>query len=118
MVSDEAQGYPVAHDIFTPQPVKNASVFLVKEVLHDWPDAYSLRLLTHLRQAATPSTRLVLLEAVIPYACHGTSAVLDELDDEGSGIPGLSLATTKENRYARDMAVRSVSSPQAVGRQS
>ena len=49
------------HDIFTPQPVKDAAVFYVRAVLLDWPDEFCVQILSHLRDAALPETRLVLV---------------------------------------------------------
>ncbi|KAG6898572.1 hypothetical protein C0993_005961 [Termitomyces sp. T159_Od127] len=58
------------HDFFTPQPVANASVFILKQVLHDWSDPYCARILKELRAAATPETKLVVVDSIIAYACH------------------------------------------------
>ncbi|KIK51364.1 hypothetical protein GYMLUDRAFT_208715 [Collybiopsis luxurians FD-317 M1] len=58
-----------AHDFFTPQPIKNADVFLVRLICHDWSDAYSLKLLKHLRDSAQSTTKLVLMEHSIHYVC-------------------------------------------------
>ncbi|KAK1229446.1 hypothetical protein PQX77_007494 [Marasmius sp. AFHP31] len=73
-----------AHDFFTPQPKssRNASVFMVKQVLHDWSDQYCVKVLKQLRAAATPDTTLLVLESILPYACHDPSA------DDNKGIPG------------------------------
>ena len=62
-----------------PQPVKNASVFLLKQILHDWSDKYCTKILKQLRAAAAPSTKLLLLENIIPHLCH---------DPNVEGIPG------------------------------
>ncbi|KAL0952701.1 hypothetical protein HGRIS_006937 [Hohenbuehelia grisea] len=61
------------HDFFEPQ-TRKASVFFLKQVLHDWPDQHCVKILTHLRAAATPDTRLVVMDSIIPYACHDPSA--------------------------------------------
>ena len=73
---------PKAHDFFQPQPIKNASVFLVKQILHDWPDAYTSKILTKLREVAQRETKLIIIDNIVPFACHDPSA------DEGKGIPG------------------------------
>ncbi|KAJ7143715.1 hypothetical protein C8R44DRAFT_139056 [Mycena epipterygia] len=57
------------HDFFTPQPVVDAAVFLLRVVLHDWPDAFAQRILLRLREAAAPHTRLVLADFILPVAC-------------------------------------------------
>jgi hypothetical protein len=58
----------------------NASIFFLKHVLHNWSDKYSLKILKQLRDAATPETKLVVLEMIIPYTCH------DDTDDIAGGI--------------------------------
>ncbi|KAF5381712.1 hypothetical protein D9615_005570 [Tricholomella constricta] len=57
------------HDFFTPQPIKNAAVFFLRVILHDWPDAAARHILLHLREAAAPDTKLVLADFVLPLAC-------------------------------------------------
>ncbi|KAJ7115443.1 O-methyltransferase [Mycena epipterygia] len=56
------------HDFFTPQPVKDAGVFLLRYILHDWPDARVATILGHLRAAALPTTKLVIIEKIQPFA--------------------------------------------------
>ncbi|KAH6904164.1 hypothetical protein BKA70DRAFT_1565905 [Coprinopsis sp. MPI-PUGE-AT-0042] len=60
------------HDFFTPQPIRNASIFLLRVVLHDWPDDHARRILAHLREAAAPDTKLLLADFVLPLACAET----------------------------------------------
>lgn len=67
------------HDFFRPQPVTDAAVFLLRVVLHDWPDAFAQRILLRLREAAAPHTRLLLADFVLPLAC---------VDDFGVGVGG------------------------------
>ncbi|KAF8908192.1 hypothetical protein CPB84DRAFT_1744364 [Gymnopilus junonius] len=57
------------HDFFTPQPVRNASVFLLRCVLHDWPNDFAQQILLRLREAATPETKLVIADFLVPLAC-------------------------------------------------
>lgn len=59
----------VVHDFFTAQPIRNAAVFFLRVILHDWPDALARTILLRLREAATPETKLVLAEFVLPLAC-------------------------------------------------
>ncbi|KAI0314195.1 S-adenosyl-L-methionine-dependent methyltransferase [Amylostereum chailletii] len=70
------------HDFFTTQPVKNADVFLLNTVLHNWPDKYCVKILQNLRQAAIPSTRLLIADPLIGYACA---------NDATTDIPGAAL---------------------------
>ncbi|KAL0059267.1 hypothetical protein AAF712_013991 [Marasmius tenuissimus] len=71
-----------AHDFFTPQPQKNATVFMIKQILHDWSDQYCEKILKQLRTSATPDTTLLVLESIMPYACHDPSA------EDVKAIPG------------------------------
>ncbi|EIM90615.1 S-adenosyl-L-methionine-dependent methyltransferase [Stereum hirsutum FP-91666 SS1] len=66
---------------FNCPPVENASVFLFKNIVHDWSDTYAKRILTRLRDAATPETKLLLVESLVEYACR-----TDE--DDAIEIPG------------------------------
>lgn len=71
-----------AHDFFKPQPHNNASVFLLKIIIHDWSDEFCVKLLARLREAATKDTVLLLIESIMPFACH------DSQGDDNYEIPG------------------------------
>ncbi|KAJ7113840.1 O-methyltransferase [Mycena epipterygia] len=58
------------HDFFTPQPVKDAAVFLMRYILHDWPDVQATTILGHLRAAALSTTKLVIVEKIVPFASN------------------------------------------------
>jgi hypothetical protein len=58
------------HDFFTPQPVKDADAFLVRMVMHDFPDKHCITILRNLRDAAKPSTQLVVIDNIMAYACE------------------------------------------------
>ncbi|KAJ7643408.1 O-methyltransferase [Mycena polygramma] len=57
------------HDFFGPQPVKNADIFLLRFIAHDWSDTYTLNILQRLRASAQPSTKLLVLEHLVPLVC-------------------------------------------------
>ena len=59
-----------AHDFFAVQPVKNAAIFLLRNIIHDWADKYCIQLLRKLREAATPDTRLMIVDNLMSYACR------------------------------------------------
>ena len=47
--------------------------------MHDWPDKYCIQILLHLRAAAAPETRLIIVDTLLSYTCA----------DEGvSNVPG------------------------------
>lgn len=62
------------HDSFTPQPTNNASVYILRNILHDWSRSHSIRIMKHLSHAAKnylsqiagAQCRLVILEAIVP----------------------------------------------------
>lgn len=57
-------------------------MFFLKMIIHDWSDEMSHIILEHLRDAATPSTKLLIMDRIVPYACKG-------VDKAAEGIPGL-----------------------------
>ncbi|RAH48925.1 O-methyltransferase [Aspergillus brunneoviolaceus CBS 621.78] len=58
---------PMAHDFFTPQPVKGALVYYIRRVLHDWPDAEVREILTQLAAAMDrEKSRLLITETILP----------------------------------------------------
>ncbi|KAK4228090.1 O-methyltransferase-domain-containing protein [Podospora fimiseda] len=66
------------HDFFQPQPVRDASVFLLRQVLHNYNDADAVKILSALVPAleGCPSTtRLLINDIVLPGSDSGTGAV-------------------------------------------
>ncbi|KAI0653625.1 S-adenosyl-L-methionine-dependent methyltransferase [Cubamyces menziesii] len=58
-----APWFPFAND-------KVPDVFLLRLVLHDWPDEDALKILRELRPAAGPHTRLIIGDLLLMHACH------------------------------------------------
>ena len=104
-----SSAYPhrTVHDFFTPQPVQNAAVFLLRMITHDWPDESVTRILLQLRHAATPQTKLVVLDYILPLACEdhtGDVGVIRTLAPSSSGLlPNLGKANS--GTYSLDMTV-------------
>ncbi|KAF7338950.1 O-methyltransferase [Mycena venus] len=71
------------HNLFTAQPVKNTAVFLLRWIMHDWADPFAVQILRHLREAATPETKLVTVDIILPYTCSDACFT--------SRIPGAAL---------------------------
>ncbi|KAF8579301.1 S-adenosyl-L-methionine-dependent methyltransferase [Ramaria rubella] len=53
------------NDFFTGQPVKGAIIYILANVLHDWPDKEASTILNHIADAMAPNSRLLVLEVVI-----------------------------------------------------
>ena len=84
-----------AHNFFSPQPIKDADIFILRYVLHDWPNTKAIEILKRLREAAVVGkTRVVVVDGVIQYACavdrkkiHGAEDIVFEGSGEKSEVP-------------------------------
>jgi len=76
-----------AHDFFNEQPVKDADVFFMRSICHDWSDEYARKILRRLADAAAKETRLICMDTIVPYACAGEGDLK---------VPGLSRETIPE----------------------
>ncbi|KAI0737217.1 S-adenosyl-L-methionine-dependent methyltransferase [Daedaleopsis nitida] len=65
-------------------PVGAPAVFLVRLVLHDWQDDDARKILSQLRAAAGPDTKLVIGDMLLPYACTDESTASGPQDDDGT----------------------------------
>lgn len=54
------------HDFFTEQPVRDADVYLLSSVLHDWPDKYAARILRALVPSLKTDAKVVINERLVP----------------------------------------------------
>ena len=72
-----------AHDFFTPEPVHAADVYLFKQILLDWSDPYAIKILRQVVPVMKASSRILILEAVIPppgAAPLGVARMMSGLD--------------------------------------
>lgn len=56
----------MVHDFFSPQPVKGADVYLLRWILHNWPDAYAIQILQNLIPALKSGARILIMEHLMP----------------------------------------------------
>ncbi|KAI0059128.1 S-adenosyl-L-methionine-dependent methyltransferase [Artomyces pyxidatus] len=56
-------------DFFETQAVKQAAVYFLRLVIHDWSTPKSIQILKNLRDAASPTSKLVIFDSIMPYAC-------------------------------------------------
>ncbi|KAL8860048.1 MAG: hypothetical protein Q9178_003597 [Gyalolechia marmorata] len=56
---------PMAHDFFTPQPVQGPKTFLIRQVLHDWPDHECKKILENLAAAMQPGFSKILINEFV-----------------------------------------------------
>lgn len=59
-----------AHNFFEPQPAENTNiaVYLLRMIMHNWPDAECVQILKRVRAACTPNTRIVIVDNIMLYA--------------------------------------------------
>ena len=56
----------MAHDFFTPQPVKNADLYFFRWIFHNWSDKYCLLILRYLILALKPQARILIVDFCLP----------------------------------------------------
>ncbi|KAJ7146171.1 S-adenosyl-L-methionine-dependent methyltransferase [Mycena epipterygia] len=86
-----------AHDFFSPQPIKNADVFMLRYICHDWSDSYAIKILKHLREAAQSTTKLVILERIVSFICKE--------EDSYGHVPGAIPSKTPPKPLLTNMGV-------------
>ncbi|KKP01262.1 hypothetical protein THAR02_06620 [Trichoderma harzianum] len=52
------------HDFFTPQPV-STSAYIFRNIFHDWPDKYVVKILQQLVPVLTPGARIALFDIIM-----------------------------------------------------
>ncbi|KAK1232072.1 hypothetical protein PQX77_004790 [Marasmius sp. AFHP31] len=62
------------HNFFTPQPVKGAGVYLLRHITHNWHDKQAEEILRNLRAAASPNSKLIILDSLATYTCEVPSS--------------------------------------------
>jgi 6-hydroxytryprostatin B O-methyltransferase len=67
-----------AHDFFEPQPVRDADVYFLRMIIHDWPDSEAAVILRNTVQAMKPGARLVIMDTTLP-APGSVPATLERL---------------------------------------
>ncbi|OAG06626.1 putative O-methyltransferase [Paraphaeosphaeria sporulosa] len=56
----------MSHDMFSPQPLLDADVYLLRSVLHDWSDKYCIRILRSIIPALKSGSKVILNEVCMP----------------------------------------------------
>ncbi|EFQ36626.1 O-methyltransferase [Colletotrichum graminicola] len=65
------------HDLFAPQPVTDADIYLLRMILHDWSDDKCVEILRHIAAAleGRPAARLLVMDTVLPPSREWPSVV-------------------------------------------
>ena len=55
-----------AYNFFTPQPIKNADIYLLRMICHDYSDKYAAQILSNIVPAMGPDSRILIVDTVMP----------------------------------------------------
>ena len=70
----------MVHDFWTPQPVKGAKAYLLRRVIHDYSDENCVKLLSQLKDAMAPDSKILIADMVMPkrvYEADLPAAAMD-----------------------------------------
>ncbi|KAI5479078.1 S-adenosyl-L-methionine-dependent methyltransferase [Pseudohyphozyma bogoriensis] len=67
------------HDFFTAQPIIGADVYLLRAIIHDWPDKESTTILSQLSAVASSTSKLIIVEHIIDPLCWPNGTPPQEL---------------------------------------
>jgi len=56
----------MAHDMFDVQPIKDADIYFLRHVFHNWSDKYCVQILRALVPSLKPGARVLICDLVIP----------------------------------------------------
>ncbi|KAI0972265.1 S-adenosyl-L-methionine-dependent methyltransferase [Xylaria arbuscula] len=95
----------VAHDFFEPQPSSQADwplpdVYLIRKILHDWPQQHARRILSHLAKAIQDGqveARIIIVDTVLP-----ASGTIGKLHEAKLRVRDLTMLQ-KLNSHERDL---------------
>jgi len=60
------------HNFFHAQPEVGANIYLLRTILHDWPDADATQIVKAIVKAMAPSSRLLIMDMVLPKPGSGS----------------------------------------------
>ncbi|KAF2795491.1 O-methyltransferase [Melanomma pulvis-pyrius CBS 109.77] len=88
----------MAHDFFTPQPVTNADIYLLRMIIHDWPDEVAIKILGHIKDALKkPGARILVMDTILPQP--GTVPLLQERQLRVRDLTMIQIFNAKEREY-------------------
>ncbi len=82
------------HDFFTPEPLKNIDVFLLRMIIHDWPNAEAKQIISNLVNSMKPGGRLIIMDTVLPQP--GSVPVVTEAASRVRDLTMMQVHNSKE----------------------
>ena len=61
---------PLVHDFWLPQPIKGAKAYLLRRIMHDYSDENCTKILSQLRDAMEPDSKVLIADMVMPKRVH------------------------------------------------
>ena len=59
-----------SHDFFQEQPIKGAQIYYMHKIMHDWPDKDCAVILTQIKKAMVPGSRILVNDCILlNHAC-------------------------------------------------
>jgi 6-hydroxytryprostatin B O-methyltransferase len=87
------------YDFFTPQPIRSASIYFLRQILHDWSDEYGVQILRNQIDAMGPRSRLLLMDVVLQGPGAGGWTLSEERKSRMADVTMMTLFNARE----RDM---------------
>ncbi|TRX91994.1 hypothetical protein FHL15_007091 [Xylaria flabelliformis] len=88
----------MAHDFFTPEPIRGAEVYFFRLVFHNWSDKYCDMIIRGLVPALKPGARVIIQDMVMPEP--GKIALWKEKELRATDLTVASVFNSKERTVA------------------
>jgi 6-hydroxytryprostatin B O-methyltransferase len=82
------------YDFFTSQPIQGASVYFLRQILHDWSDEYAIQILRNQIAAMGSHSKLVLMDVVLQ--APGQWTLSEERKSRMADVTMMTLFNAKE----------------------
>ncbi|KAF8519626.1 hypothetical protein BU17DRAFT_89779 [Hysterangium stoloniferum] len=94
-------------DFFQPQPIQGAEVYILSNILHDWPDRQALDILKNIADAMTLTSRLLVMEIVLtPSISQSLNPPDENTETDANSAPWPLLKDYGiVNRYAHHQSI-------------
>jgi hypothetical protein len=76
----------VEHDFFQPQPLKNAPIYFMRYIIHDWPDKEAQKILKNVRDAMSTTSRLLICDRILVPTYHPKADEKDSVETAPSPL--------------------------------